>query len=122
MDFAKKGNDAYLLQMQSMANAYMEMSKSQSQAYLDITKARSDAALEMAKQQANAHETQENQQNDEFVKTATKLWQDFIENNRFTLDRLYGVFPEEATGIATILKALLASGIITVSPPPAATS
>jgi len=40
-----------------------------------------------------------------------------VENNRYTLDRLYSVYPEEAAGLATILKALLSSGIITVKPP-----
>jgi len=30
-----------------------------------------------------------------------------IENNRFTMDRLYGMFPEEAAGTSTLLKLVI---------------
>lgn len=32
-----------------------------------------------------------------------------IENNRFTLDRLYGMFPEESAGTSTLLKLIIDS-------------
>jgi hypothetical protein len=81
VEFRKKADDAYLEQMQQMANAYMEQSKKQAEETLNF---------------------------------AAQWHHHAIENNRYTLDRLYSVFPEEAAGIATmvslIVEALKQSG------------
>lgn len=65
-----------------------------------------DAYLEMTKQQANAYMEMAKKQGDETLKHMSELDKQITENNRFTLDRLYGVFPEEATGIYTMLEAI----------------
>ena len=96
--FAQKANDAYLERMKQMADAYMEQSKGQAL-----------AAAEMSKKQG-----------EETLNFATQWHHHAIENNRFTLDRLYGVFPEEAAGIAAmyvgLAEVLIANGWM----PPAA--
>lgn len=53
---------------------------------------------------------------DEFVKHSADRDSASLENNRYTLDRLYSVFPEEAVGIATmvdlIVDALKEKGLV----------
>lgn len=64
-----------------------------------------DAYLERMKQMADAYMEQANAQNKEAVGFVQELHKQYLENNRYTLDRLYSVFPEEAVGLGTLLKA-----------------
>lgn len=64
-----------------------------------------NAYLERAKQMADAYMEQANAQNKEALGFVQKLHEQYLENNRYTLDRLYSVFPEEAVGLGTLLKA-----------------
>ena len=54
--------------------------------------------------------------NDDFLTFSQKQRDQTLENNRYTLDRLYSVFPEEALGIgtmvATVMEALNQAGVI----------
>lgn len=85
VEFQQKANDAYLERMEKMSDAYMAMNKQQNDAYMETSK----------------------KQSEETLKLTSKLSQDMIENNRYTLDRLYSVFPEEATGIGTLVAIVL---------------
>lgn len=87
----------------------IEFSQKANDDYLEMTKQMRNAYMEQSKNQSelnNAHQKNTNHQ-------AT-------ENNRYTLDRLYAVFPEEGVGIATMLKGLEAAGIITINNKPSA--
>lgn len=64
-----------------------------------------DEYLERTKQMADAYMEQANSQNKEAVGFVQEIHKQYLENNRYTLDRLYSVFPEEAVGIGTLLKA-----------------
>jgi len=72
---------------------------------INLSRKTNDAYLEMSKQQASAFMEQANAQNKEAVGFVQELHKQYLENNRYTLDRLYSVFPEEAVGIGTLLKA-----------------
>jgi hypothetical protein len=71
-------------------------------------------AVNLAEKANNAYLEQCNAQNKAAVALVENLNHQVVENNRYTLDRLYSVFPEEATGIATmvslIVEALKQSG------------
>jgi hypothetical protein len=60
-------------------------------------------AVDFALKANNAYLEQANAQNKAALALSENLNHQIVENNRFTLDRLYGVFPEEAVGIATML-------------------
>ncbi len=64
-----------------------------------------NAYLERMKQMSDAYMEQANAQNKETLSLVTKLHEQYAENNRYTLDRLYSVFPEEAVGLGTLLRA-----------------
>lgn len=64
-----------------------------------------NAYLERMKQMADAYMEQANAQNKAAVALVEGLDKQIVENNRYTLDRLYSVFPEEAVGLGTLLKA-----------------
>lgn len=69
--------------------------------------------LEATKQMRSAYMEQANTQNKLFSSLVEKLQEQYCENNRFTMDRLYGIYPEEAIGMGAALKAydiLLAAG------------
>ena len=70
----------------------IEFSRKANDAYLLRMEKMSDAYMEQSKKQA-----------EETIKHTSELDKQIVENNRFTLDRLYGVFPEESVGIATML-------------------
>lgn len=72
---------------------------------INLSRKTNDAYLAMAKQQGDAYMEQSKKQAEETLDFATQWHHHAIENNRFTLDRLYGVFPEEAVGIGTMLRA-----------------
>ena len=71
-------------------------------------------AVNFAEKANNAYLEQANAQNKEALSLAQNLHHQIIENNRYTLDRLYSVFPEEALGIGTmvslVMEALKQSG------------
>ncbi|GAI51529.1 unnamed protein product, partial [marine sediment metagenome] len=87
VNLSRKTNDAYLEMSKQQANAFMEQSKKQSDAYME---------------HANA-------QNKEAVGFVQELHKQYLENNRYTLDRLYSVFPEEAMGIASMVTLIIES-------------
>lgn len=63
--------------------------------------------LEMTKQMRDAYMEQANAQNKAHLDFVEKLHEQYAENNRYTLDRLYSVFPEEALGLTAIAKAIV---------------
>jgi len=64
---------------------------------------RVDVMAELAIQQVINHREELHKQK---MEHENALFQQKLENNRYTLDRLYSVFPEEAAGLATLLKAV----------------
>lgn len=74
---------------------------------INLSRKTNDAYLTMAKQQGDAYMEQSKKQSEETLNFATQWHHHAIENNRFTLDRLYGVFPEEAVGIGTMLRGFM---------------
>jgi hypothetical protein len=64
-------------------------------------------AVTFQKQANDQYLEQANAQNKEALALAQNLHHQLIENNRYTLDRLYSVFPEEATGIATMVSLII---------------
>lgn len=56
-----------------------------------------------------AYQTTVNAANAEAVSFTQELHKQYLENNRFTLDRLYGMFPEESAGTTTLLKMIIDS-------------
>lgn len=62
------------------------------------------AHLERLEKMADAYMEQSKKQAEETLNFATQWHHHAIENNRYTLDRLYSVFPEEAVGIGTLLR------------------
>lgn len=73
-----------------------------------------DAYLEQAKSQALSYQNAADARLKETGDFVNSLHKNFIENNRYTLDRLYSVFPEEAMGIGAmvslVVEALKKSG------------
>lgn len=63
--------------------------------------------LEASKQMRNAYMEQANGQNKANLSLVEGLHHQLLENNRYTLDRLYSVFPEEAAGLATLVKIVI---------------
>ncbi|MDY6957636.1 MAG: hypothetical protein SVK08_00630 [Halobacteriota archaeon] len=49
------------------------------------------------------------QLHDEYLKHSADRDAHHLENNRYTLDRLYSVFPEEAVGIGTMVDLVVAA-------------
>ena len=74
---------------------------------VNLAEKANNAYLERMKQMADAYMEQANAQNKEALSLVTKLHEQYAENNRYTLDRLYSVFPEEATGIATMVTLII---------------
>lgn len=74
---------------------------------VNFTEKANDAYLERMKQMADAYMEQSNAQNKEALSLVTKLHEQYAENNRYTLDRLYSVFPEEAVGLATMVTTII---------------
>lgn len=64
-------------------------------------------AVTFQKQANDAYLEQANGQNKAALALTQNLNHQLIENNRYTLDRLYSVFPEEATGIATMVSVII---------------
>ena len=64
-------------------------------------------AVNFAKQANDAYLEQANGQNKAALAMVQTLHHQIVENNRYTLDRLYSVFPEEATGIATMVTTII---------------
>jgi len=64
-------------------------------------------AVDFALKTNNAYLEQANAQNKAALSLTENLNHQIIENNRYTLDRLYSVFPEEAVGISTMVTAFL---------------
>lgn len=74
---------------------------------ISLSRKTNDAYLTMAKQQGDAYMEQNNSQNKEALGYLQTLRKNYLENNRFTLDRLYGMFPEEAAGTSTLMKIVI---------------
>ena len=81
----------------------INLSRKTNDAYLEMSKQQINAYMAMAKQQGDAYMAQAAKQSDETLNFATQWHHHAIENNRYTLDRLYSVYPEEAVGIGTML-------------------
>ena len=81
-------------------DGYTELALSQA---ITFQQKANDAYLEQSTKMADAYMEQSKKQGEETLKYVASLNHHAIENNRFTLDRLYGIFPEEAAGIATML-------------------
>jgi len=64
-------------------------------------------AVDFALKANNGYLEQANAQNKAALSLTENLNHQIIENNRYTLDRLYSVFPEEAVGISTMVTAFL---------------
>jgi hypothetical protein len=64
-----------------------------------------DAYLERCRQMADSYANAADARLEETNDFVTSLHKNFIENNRYTLDRLYSIFPEEAVGLGTLLSA-----------------
>lgn len=64
-------------------------------------------AVNFAEKANNQYLEQANAQNKEALALAQNLHHQVVENNRYTLDRLYSVFPEEAMGIATMVTTII---------------
>ena len=83
---------------------------------ITFQKQANDAYLEREKQMADAYMEQANAQNKEAVGFVQELHKQYLENNRYTLDRLYSVFPEEATGLGVlvdlVVEALQRRGVV----------
>jgi hypothetical protein len=64
-------------------------------------------AVDFALKANNAYLEQANGQNKAALSLTENLNHQIVENNRYTLDRLYSVFPEEAVGISTMVSGFL---------------
>lgn len=71
---------------------------------VEFRKKTDDQYLQNMQTVLNAYMEQSKKQAEETLNFATQWHHHAIENNRYTLDRLYSVFPEEAVGIGTMLK------------------
>jgi len=72
--------------------------------------------LERLEKMADAYMEHVKNVDTELVQNRETLNKNAIENNRFTLDRLYGLFPPEASELAVLLQAVL--NILTANQPP----
>ena len=83
---------------------------------MTFTAKANDAYLERCRQMADAYMEQANAQNKAHLQFVEKLHEQYAENNRYTLDRLYSVFPEEASGlgvlVSLVVEALKKEGVL----------
>ena len=73
---------------------------------INLSRKANDAYLAQAKQQGDAYMEQAKKQGEETLNFQTQIHHHVIENNRYTLDRLYSVFAEEAVSLSKLLQSL----------------
>jgi hypothetical protein len=81
-------------------DSYSELALAQA---ISFQQKSNEAYLETSKRQALAAEEMSKKQAEQTLKHFSELDKQIVENNRFTLDYLYGVYPLEASGTALLM-------------------